>query len=108
MKGFGIRSGIWTKRRPPDAAEHAVARALAHGFVEVAFLDPPMVDAAQSRRVCDKAGIRAVCSLGLLQACRPPRDPEAGITFLKVALDKAAATGADALSGVTCGGIGER
>ena len=110
MHGFGIHSSIWTMRWTPDAAEHAVAQAVSHGFdfVEVALLDPPMVDAAHSRRLFDKAGIRAVCSLGLPEACWPSRDPEAGIAFLKVALDKAAAMGAEALTGVTFGGIGER
>ena len=110
MKGFGIHSSIWTMNWTPDAAEHAVAQAVHHGFdfVEVALLDPPMVDAAHSRRLFEKAGIRAVCSLGLPQACWPSRDPEAGGAFLKVALDKAALMGADALSGVTFGGIGER
>jgi D-psicose/D-tagatose/L-ribulose 3-epimerase len=110
MKGFGIHSSIWTMNWTPDAAEHAVGQAVRHGFdfVEVALLNPPMVDAAHSRRLFDKAGIRAVCSLGLPESCWPSRDPEPGIAFLKVALDKAAAMGADALSGVTFGGIGER
>ncbi len=110
MKGFGIHSSIWTMRWTPDAAEHAVAQAVQHGFdfVEVALLDPPMVDAAHSRRLFDRNNIRAVCSLGLPKPCWPSRDPEPGIAFLKTALDKAAAMGAEALTGVTYGGIGER
>ncbi len=110
MKGFGIHSSIWTMRWTPEAAEQAVAEAVRHSFdfVEVALLDPAMVDAVHSRRLFERNGIRAVCSLGLPEACWPSRDPEAGIAFLKVALDKAAAMGADALSGVVFGGIGER
>ncbi len=110
MKGFGIHSSIWTMRWTPDAAEHAVAQAVQHGFdfVEVALLDPPMVDAAHSRRLFDRNNIRAVCSLGLPEPYWPSRDPEPGIAFLKTALDKAAAMGAEALTGVTYGGIGER
>lgn len=110
MQGFGIHSSIWTMRWTPDAAEHAVGEAVRHGFdfIEVALLDPPMVDAAHSRALFERSGVRAVCSLGLPEECWPSRDPEPGITFLRVALDKAAAMGAEALTGVTYGGIGER
>ncbi|WP_306120099.1 MULTISPECIES: sugar phosphate isomerase/epimerase [unclassified Roseitalea] len=110
MKGFGIHSSIWTMRWTQDAAEHAVAEAVRCGFdfVEVALLDPSVVDAAHSRKLFERAGVRAVCSLGLPEPAWPSRDPEAGIAFLKSALDTAAAMGADALSGVTYGGIGER
>jgi D-psicose/D-tagatose/L-ribulose 3-epimerase len=110
MQGFGIHSSIWTMRWTREAAEHAVAEAVLHGFdfVEVALLDPPMVDAAHSRALFDRAGIAAVCSLGLPEPAWPSRDPESGIAFLKTALDKTAAMGALALSGVVYGGIGER
>ncbi len=110
MQGFGIHSSIWTMRWTPDAAEYAVGEAVTYGFdfVEVALLDPPIVDAAHSRALFEKAGISAVCSLGLPEACWPSRDSEAGATFLKTALDKAAEMGAEALTGVTYGGIGER
>lgn len=110
MRGFGIHSSIWTMRWTPEAAEAAVAEAVRHGFdfVEVALLDPSLVDAAHSRRLFDQAGIGAVCSLGLPEACWPSRDPDAGLAFLQAALDKTAAMGAVALSGVVYGGIGER
>jgi len=110
MKGFGIHSSIWTMRWTREAAEHAVGEAVRHGFdfVEVALLDPPIVDAAHSRALFEKAGIAAVCSLGLPEFAWPSRDPEAGFAFLKSALDKTAAMGALALSGVVYGGIGER
>ena len=50
MQGFGIHSSIWTMSWTPQAAENAVGEAVKHGFdfVEVALLDPPMVDAAHS------------------------------------------------------------
>ena len=110
MRGFGIHSSIWTMRWTREAAEHAVGEAVRHGFnfVEVALLDPPMVDAAHSRALFEKAGIAAVCSLGLPEHAWPSRDPEAGLAFLKTALEKTAAMGALALSGVVYGGIGER
>jgi len=110
MQGFGIHSSIWTMSWTREAAENAVAEAVRHGFdfIEVALLDPPMVDAAHSRALFEKAGIRAVCSLGLPEAAWPSRDPESGVAFLVAALDKTAAMGAEALTGVTYGGIGER
>ena len=110
MRGFGIHSSIWTMRWTPEAAERAVAEAVRHGFdfVEVALLDPPIVDGPHSRALFERAGIAAVCSLGLPEACWPSRDPEAGAAFLRAALDKTAEMGAEALTGVTYGGIGER
>ena len=110
MQGFGIHSSIWTMRWTPEAAEHAVGEAVNYGFdfVEVGLSDPSVVDAAHSRRLLERQGMRAVCSLGLPEASWPSRDPEAGIAFLKIALDKTAAMGAEALTGVTYGGIGER
>ena len=110
MQGFGIHSSIWTMRWTPQAAEHAVGEAVRYGFdfVEVALLDPEIVDAKHSAKLFDTAGIKAVCSLGLPEACWPSRDPQPGIDFLEVALDKTAAMGAEALTGVTYGGIGER
>ncbi|MEM0936264.1 MAG: sugar phosphate isomerase/epimerase [Pseudomonadota bacterium] len=110
MRGFGIHSSIWTMHWTPEAATHAVGEAVRCGFdfVEVALLDPPMVDAAQSRALFESSGIAAVCSLGLPEAAWPSRDPDAGAAFLRTALDKTAAMGAEALTGVTYGGIGER
>ena len=110
MQGFGIHSSIWTMRWTPDAAEAAVAEALRHGFdfIEVALVDPPMVDAAHSRALFERTGMRAVCSLGLPEGHWPSRDPDKGVEFLTLALDKTAAMGATALTGVTFGGIGER
>lgn len=110
MQGFGIHSSIWTMRWTPEAAEHAVGEAVRKGFdfVEVALLDPAIVDAAHSAKLFERSGVKAVCSLGLPEACWPSRDPQPGIDFLKVALEKTAAMGAEALTGVTYGGIGER
>jgi D-psicose/D-tagatose/L-ribulose 3-epimerase len=110
MQGFGIHSSIWTMRWTPEAAEAAVAEAVLHGFdfVEVALLDPPIVDAAHSRALFDRAGISAVCSLGLPESHWPSRNPAKGVEFLTMALDKTAAMGAKALTGVTYCGIGER
>ena len=110
MKGFGIHSSIWTMTWTRDAAEHAVKEAVRHGFdfVEIALLTPPLVDAAHTRALLDREGMPAVCSLGLPEKAWPSHNPEGAVDFLKIALDKTAAMGCLALTGVTYGGIGER
>lgn len=110
MQGFGIHSSIWTMDWTPPEAERALAEAVRHGFdfVEIAVLNPPRIDAAHTRRLLDKTSLGAVGSLGLPDGCWLTRDTDAGVAFLKSALDCCAAMGASALSGVTYGGIGER
>lgn len=110
MRGFGIHSSIWTMDWTPQAAEHAVAQAKHHDFdfIEVALLNPAQVDTSHSRDLFANAGISAVCSLGMPEGAWPSRDPDAGLVFLKTAVDAAADMGAAAVSGVIYGGIGER
>ena len=110
MKGFGSHSSIWTMNWTPEAAEHAVAEAVRHDFdfIEIALLTPPTVDAALSRALLDRAGLPAAYLLGLPEKDWPSHNPEGAIAFLKIALDKTAAMGCLALTGVTYGGIGER
>ncbi|KIT14917.1 sugar phosphate isomerase/epimerase family protein [Jannaschia aquimarina] len=110
MKGFGVHTSMWTMSWDRAGAERAVAAAVDHGFdfIEIALLSPDNVDPAHSRGLLQKAGLRAVCSLGLPQAVWPSRHgPEGAVAFLTNALDVAHAMGAEALSGVTFGGIGE-
>ena len=110
MEGFGIHSSIWTMDWTPQAAEVAVAEAVRHGFdfIEIAVLHPERIEARHSRKLLEKAGLRAVGSLGLPEGCWLSRDTDAGVAFLGAALEVTAAMGAEALSGVTYGGIGER
>lgn len=110
MRGFGIHSSFWTMDWTPQAAEQAVSEAVHHGFdfVDIALLKPTKVDVRYSRALFERAGIGAVCSLGLPERAWPSRDPQAGIDFLQIAIDATAAMGAAALSGVIYGGIGER
>lgn len=77
-------------------------------FIEIALLDPVGTDAALGRQLLREADLPAVCSLGLPEASWASRDPDAAIRFLGIAVEKAAALGAEALTGVTYGGIGER
>jgi D-psicose/D-tagatose/L-ribulose 3-epimerase len=110
MQGFGVHTSMWTMAWDREGCERAVARAASYGmdFLEIALLNPAAVDAAHSRATLEAQGMRAVCSLGLPAGVWASRNPEGAIDFLKVALDKTAAIGAEALSGVIYGGIGER
>ncbi len=107
MKGFGIHTSLWTMEWTREAAERTVAQAKKYplDFIEIALLDPPMVDAVHSRKLLEAAELPAVCSLGLPEDSWASVRPDAAIDFLKVAIDKTADIGALALS---YGGIGER
>ena len=49
-----------------------------------------------------------MCSLGLPKPVWPSKNPDDAIEFLKVVIDTTKEIGAEAVSGVTYGGIGER
>ena len=110
MQGFGVHTSMWTMKWDRAGAEKAVAAAAHYkmDFIEIALLNAPSVDAAHSRALLEKHGLKAVCSLGLPEACWASRHPDLALAYLKVALDKTAEMGCLALSGVTYGGIGER
>ncbi len=110
MQGFGVHTSMWAGNWDRGAAERAIAAAVHYemDFIEIPLLDAPAVDAAHTRALLEKYDLGAVCSLGLPQAVWPSHNPQGAIAYLKVAIDKAADLGAQALSGVTYGGIGER
>jgi D-psicose/D-tagatose/L-ribulose 3-epimerase len=110
MQGFGVHTSMWTMNWDKPGAERAVAAAAHYGmdFIEIALLNAPAVDAAHSRALLEKHGLKAICSLGLPQNAWASVRPDRAIEHLRVALDKAADMGCLALSGVTYGGIGER
>ncbi|MGB8814249.1 MAG: sugar phosphate isomerase/epimerase family protein [Paracoccaceae bacterium] len=110
MRGFGVHTSMWTMAWDKDGAERSVAAAVHYkmDFVEIALLHPDRIDAPHTRALLEKSGLHAVASLGLPEPCWPSKHPDAGIAHLKIAIDKAAEMGCEALSGVTYGGIGER
>lgn len=110
MEGFGVHTSMWTMSWDKEGAERAVAQAVKYkmDFLEIALLNPTGVDATHSRALLEKNNMRAVCSLGVPEHSWPSKDPDAAVEFLKIALDKTAQMGCEALSGVTYGGIGER
>ena len=101
---------MWAMAWDRPGAETAIAEAIRHGvdFIEIPLLKPAEVDTEHTRKLLEENSLRAVCSLGLPEECWASRNPDAAIEFLELALDKTREIGADALSGVTYGGIGER
>jgi D-psicose/D-tagatose/L-ribulose 3-epimerase len=110
MQGFGVHTSMWTMSWDRAGAERAVAAAAHYkmDFIEIALLNAPAVDAAHTRALLDKHGLKAVCSLGLPQSAWASVHPDEAIEHLRIALDKTAEMGCLALSGVVYGGIGER
>ncbi len=110
MKGFGVHTSMWTMSWDADGAARAIAAAQAYAmdFIEIALLDPAGTDAVLGRGLLQQAGLRAVCSLGLPEPVWASKNPDGALDFLSLAIEKTAALGAEALSGVTYGGIGER
>jgi len=110
MQGFGVHTSMWTMNWDRAGAERAIAAAVKYemDFLEIALLNAPMVDALHTRALLEKHKLRAVCSLGLPESAWASVRPDAAIEHLKVAIDKTKEMGAEALSGVIFGGIGER
>ena len=110
MEGFGVHTSMWTMNWDREGAERAVAGALEYGvdFIEIPMLRPHEIDPDHTRALLEKHKLRVICSLGLPQECWASVHPEKAIDYLRLALDKTKACGAEALSGVTFGGIGER
>ena len=110
MKGFGVHTSMWTMSWDADGAARAISAAKASGmdFIEIALLDPAATDATLGRRLLAEAELPAVCSLGLPESVWASRNPDGAVDFLSLAIEKTAGLGAEALSGVVYGGIGER
>ena len=110
MEGFGVHTSMWTMHWDRAGAEKTIPAAAAYkmDFIEIALLNTAIVDAAHTRALLEKHGMRAVGSLGLPQANWASVNPDGAIEQLTRSLDKAAEMGAEALSGVTYGGIGQR
>ena len=110
MQGFGVHTSMWTMNWDRAGAERTIPAAAAYkmDFIEIALLNAPMVDAAHTRKLLEKHNMRAVCSLGLPKENWASVNPDGAIAHLIQAMDKTAEMGAEALSGVTYGGIGER
>lgn len=110
MKGFGVHTSMWTMHWDREGAERTIPAAAAYkmDFIEIALLNTSIVDAAHTRTLLEKHEMNAVCSLGLPEESWASVNPEGAAAHLVDAINKTAEMGAEALSGVTYGGIGER
>lgn len=110
MEGFGVHTSMWTMNWDREGAERAVTGALSYGvdFIEIPMLRPAEIDTAHTAALLERNNLRAVCSLGLPEQYWASVNPEGAIDYLRLAIDKTKACGAEALSGVTFGGIGQR
>lgn len=110
MQGFGVHTSMWTMHWDREGAERTIPSAAAYkmDFIEIALLNNAIVDAAHTRDLLAKHEMRAVCSLGLPEQNLASVNPDGAIEHLTEALNKTKEMGAEALSGVTYGGIGER
>ncbi len=110
MEGFGVHTSMWTMHWDREGAERTILAAAAYkmDFIEIALLDTSVVDAEHTRSLLAEHEMRAVCSLGLPEVNWASVNPDGAIEHLIDAMDKTKEMGADALSGVTYGGIGER
>ncbi|MEO8244742.1 MAG: sugar phosphate isomerase/epimerase family protein [bacterium] len=110
MKGFGVHTSMWTSGWTKVGAEFTLEAVQKYNldFIEISIADTRSVDAAHTRKLLEAYKMHAVCSLGLPEYAWPSRNPDQAVEFLKLAIDLTADIGAEALSGVTFGGIGER
>lgn len=110
MNGFGVHTSMWTMTWDPLSAEKAISAAASYGldFVEIALLDLDVIDPKHTRKLLEKHGLRAVGSLGMPEGAWSSRNPDAAIAHLNRVIDVASEMGAEAVSGVIYGGIGER
>ena len=110
MEGFGVHTSMWTMHWDRAGAERTIPAAAAYkmDFIEIALLNTAIVDADHTRALLEQHEMRAVCSLGLPEENWASVNPDGAIAHLIDAMNKTAEMGAEALSGVTYGGIGER
>ena len=101
---------MWTMHWDRAGAERTIPAAAAYkmDFIEIALLDTSVVDAGHTRDLLAQHEMRAVCSLGLPEENWASVNPDGAIAHLIDAMNKTKEMGAEALSGVTYGGIGER
>ena len=110
MKGFGVHTSMWTMSWDRPGAKRAIDAAASYDmdFLEIALLNPTAVDIEHTRRHLGQHQMPVVCSLGLPEGAHASSNPDAAQDHLRLVLDTASAIGAEAVTGVTYGGIGER
>lgn len=110
MIRFGMHSSLWTSAWTREGAERSVSECARHGLevVEIALLEPNVVDVQHSLSLFERHGVAPTASLCLPIAAEATRHPEAAHAFLTRALDVAHALGCNTLCGVTYSTLGYR
>ena len=110
MTRFGMHSSLWTSSWTRDGAERSVSECARYGLqvVEIALLEPDIVDVQHSLPLFERHGVAPTASLALPAAVEATRHPEEARTFLTRALDVAHALGCNTLTGVTYSTLGYR
>jgi D-psicose/D-tagatose/L-ribulose 3-epimerase len=110
MIRFGMHSSLWTSAWTREGAERSVSQCARHGLqvVEIALLEPEIVDVQHSLSLFERFRVAPTASLGLPAAVEATRHPEAARAFLERALDVAHALGCNTLTGVTYSTLGYR
>jgi D-psicose/D-tagatose/L-ribulose 3-epimerase len=108
MTRFGAHAFIWRSEWNPQTAAEVIAAVADAGldFVEIPLLRPETFDAIATRALLERHGIGAACSLGLPATASFPDQPEAAERFLVDAVERVAAVGSLALTGVLYGTLG--
>ena len=91
---------MWTMNWDRAGVERTVEAAVHYkmDFIEIALLNAPAVDAAHTRGLLERHGMRAVASLGLPERNWASVNPEGAVDHLKQALDVAKAMGVTPLT----------
>jgi D-psicose/D-tagatose/L-ribulose 3-epimerase len=110
MIRFGMHSSLWTSAWTREGAERSVSQCARHGLqvVEIALLEPDIVDVQHSLSLFERHCVAPTASLGLPAAAEATRHPDAARAFLGRALDVAHALGCNTLTGVTYSTLGYR
>ena len=110
MIRFGMHSSLWTSAWTREGAERSVSACARHGLdvVEIALLDPDIVDVQHSRSLFERHGVAPTASLALPASVEATRHPDEAREFLTRALDVAHALGCNTLTGVTYSTLGYR
>ena len=108
MVRLGAHSSLWAGSWTREAAETAVPEAAGAGLhlVEIALLNPDMIDVRHSRGLFEAHGVSPTCSLGLPGDAVASLHPDAAARLLNKVVDTAAALGASCVTGVTYSSVG--
>ncbi len=109
MPRFGAHAFIWRSDWTPTTAREVIEAAAAADldFVEIPLLRPDTFDPVGTRELLQAHGLAATCSLGLPANAAYPDQPVLAERFLRRVIAQVSEVGADKLTGVLYGTLGE-